>query len=88
MPYSVFARIQNLSEHDFDSIQTLAKSMDMRILDRGLYQTVEWSDRFTAITIEFHLDGRFHRIVQEVWKDVDEVFDRQQILDDFNFQGK
>jgi hypothetical protein len=34
------------------------------------------------------LDGRFHRIVQEVWKDVDEVFDRQQILDDFNFQGK
>ena len=36
MPYSVFARIQNLSEHDFDSIQTLAKSMDMRILDRGL----------------------------------------------------
>ena len=60
--------------------------MDMRILDRGLYQTVEWSDRFTAITIEFHLDGRFHRIVQEVWKDVDEVFERQQILRDFNLE--
>ncbi|MEY3854161.1 MAG: hypothetical protein RIS68_175 [Bacteroidota bacterium] len=88
MPYSVFARIQNLSERDFDSIQTLAKSMDMRILDRGLYQTVEWSDRFTAITIEFHLDGRFHRIVQEVWKDVDEVFERHPILGDFNLKAK
>ena len=88
MPYSVFARIQNLSEHTFDSIQTLAKSMDMRILDIGLYQTVEWSDRFTAITIEFHVDGRFHRIVQEVWKDVDEVFERRQIIHDFNLKGK
>jgi hypothetical protein len=33
------------------------------------------------MTIEFHADGRFHRIVQEVWKDEDQVFTRQQILD-------
>jgi hypothetical protein len=88
MPYSVFARIQDLSQHNLDSIQTLAHSMDMCVVDMGLYQTVQWSDHYTSITIEFHLDGRFHRIVQEVWKDVDEVFERQQILDDFNLQGK
>ena len=88
MAYSVFARIQNLSQYDLASIQTLAHSMDMRIIEKGLYQTVEWSDKNIAITIEFHLDGRFHRIVQEVWKDVDEVFDRQQILHDFNLKGK
>jgi hypothetical protein len=84
MPYSVFARIQDLSHHDLESIQTLAQSMDMRILRKDLYQTVEWSDKHTSITIEFHLDGRFHRIVQEAWKDVHEVFERQHILDDFN----
>lgn len=88
MPYSVFARIQDLSQHDLESIQSLAHAMDMRILGRDLYQTVEWSDKYTAITIEFHLDGRFHRIVQEVWKDVEEVFERQQIFDDFNLQAK
>ncbi len=88
MPYSVFARIQDLSQHDLESIQSLAHAMDMRILGRDLYQTVEWSDKYTAITIEFHLDGRFHRIVQEVWKDVEEVFERQQIFDDFNRQAK
>ena len=88
MPYSVFARIQDLSQHNLDSIQTLAHSMDMCVVDKGLYQTYQWSDHYTSITIEFHLDGRFHRIVQEVWKDVDEVFERQQILNDFNLQGK
>lgn len=88
MSYSVFARIKDLSQHNLDSIQALAHSMDMCVVDKGLYQTIQWSDNHTAITIEFHLDGRFHRIVQEVWKDVDEVFDRQQILDDFDFQGK
>ena len=88
MPYSVFARIQDLSQHDLESIQSLAHAMDMRILGRDLYQTVEWSDKYTAITIEFHLDGRFHRVVQEVWKDVEEVFERQQIFDDFNRQAK
>lgn len=88
MPYSVFARIQDLSQHDLESIQSLAHAMDMRILGRDLYQTVEWSDKYTAITIEFHLDGRFHRIVQEVWKDVEEVFERQQIFDDFSLQAK
>ena len=51
MSYSVFARIKDLSQHNLDSIQALAHSMDMCVVDKGLYQTIQWSDNHTAITI-------------------------------------
>ncbi len=81
MAYSAFARIHDLSKYNLEEIKQFAHTMDMRILEKGLYQLVEWSDKNTSMIIEFHLDGRFHKIVQEVWKDEDQVFTRQQILD-------
>ena len=88
MAYSAFARIHDLSKYNLEEIKQFAHTMDMRILEKGLYQLVEWSDKNTSMIIEFHLDGRFHKIVQEVWKDEDQVFTRQKILDKSNHQAK
>jgi hypothetical protein len=70
MDYSVFAKIIDLSVYNLEEIKKIASSMDMNIIQVDQHQTIEWSDENTSITIEFHLDGRFNRIVREVWKNL------------------
>ena len=52
MAYSAFARIHDLSKYNLEEIKQFAHTMDMRILEKGLYQLVEWSDKNTSMIIE------------------------------------
>ncbi len=76
MAYSALASISDFSKYNLDEITSLAQNMEMKIHLNGMYKTVQWSDDETSLTVEYHLDGSFHRIVEEVWKESKQTFAR------------
>lgn len=76
MAYSALASIKDFSTYHLDEITQLAQNMDMTITLNGMNKIVQWSDKKTSLTVEYHLDGRFHRFVEETWKETQQTFKR------------
>ena len=66
--YSEFANLGDLKQYTLTQIKSIVKKMDLTEYTNNGYLNVVFSDKYTKISIEYHLDGSFSRIKSQELK--------------------
>ncbi len=69
--YSIFSKLGDLSNYNFETLNSLILNMEMHVEHIDIFKYVTWENNLFAITICFDSLGRFLQIEREVWKDLD-----------------
>lgn len=78
-PFSVFAKIPDLSLYNLEELSKIARKMNKKIWEEDNYIYVEWSDARTCIQIKFNPNGTYNKLIMEEWKDFNMIINHEKI---------